>query len=222
MARWASALGGRGLYTQHGGRHSGSAGRRLGLGGCHPGSLWGHPRSAACVTRRMLGCRTDPIVKTIEHCFGGFPRFGCRVAISASRAPRPPRARAGRGTRRVRPRASHPRCRTSDDGSTTASRPGVHPLSPAPPSSQSPSLRPRGVCWLRGRPPPTPAGLCGGAPAAAPLSGEARKGRRGGAEAVGTARGLPTEVIRPRRRSDAVLPGGKGILAPVTAPFASS
>jgi hypothetical protein len=48
------------------------------------------------------------------------------------------------------------------------------------PSSQSPSLRPRGVCWLRGRPPPIPAGLCGGAPAAAPLSGVARKGRRGG------------------------------------------
>ena len=51
-----------------------------GLGGCHPGSLWGHPRSAACVTRRMLGCRlgcrTDPIVKTIEHCFGGIALFG--------------------------------------------------------------------------------------------------------------------------------------------------
>ena len=95
MARWASALGGRGLYTQHGGRHSAGrpARRGLGLGGCHPGSLWGHPRSAACVTRRMLGCRTDPIVKTIEHCFGGFPRFGCRVAIS-----RPPPAARTRGT----------------------------------------------------------------------------------------------------------------------------
>ena len=115
----------RGLYTQHGGRHSGSAGRRLGLGGCHPGSLWGRPRSAACVTRRMFGCRTDPIVKTIEHCFGGIPLFGCYEDRRArSRAPGAGPAARARGTGHAsRPSArassavSHKR-RWVDDGVT--------------------------------------------------------------------------------------------------------
>ena len=111
-------------------RVGGSA--RHGLGGCHPGSLWGHPRSAACVTRRMLGCRTDPIVKTIEHFWGGIPACSvrCSTRVAIPRAPAPARrAHAGRGTRRVRPRASsavsHKR-RWVDDGVT-----------PGRPSSQS-------------------------------------------------------------------------------------
>ena len=111
------AAGGR--YTQHG--SGGTAGRRSGASAAATGSLWGRPRSAACVTRRMFGCRTDPIVKTIEHCFGG----DSLVRWLESRDLAPPRTPRARGTGHASVHAHHPRCRTSDDGSTTASRPGV-------------------------------------------------------------------------------------------------
>ena len=105
-------------------------------------------------TSDASGCRTDPIVKTIEHFGGGIPACSVRCSRSRdpSRAPAPARrAHAGRGTRRVRPRASsavsHKR-RWVDDG--------VTPGRPAPGRATILSVPVFAPTWglLAARPPP--------------------------------------------------------------------